>query len=108
MVMKFRTDTPQHLLGEFKALIEQKEQKGKIDTWEVHDGGFRHTSQNWQDKGLFKAYISDDKKYLEFRLVKYSDSFAFAYYHGHLLQAFIEHLSGKFQHSLYSDGRPKK
>lgn len=108
MVMKFRTDTPKNLLAQFKGLIEQKEPKGKIDTWEVHDGGFRHTSQNWRDKGLFKAFIPDDEKYLEFRLVTYKDAFAFAYYHGHLLQAFIEHLNDKFQHSLYIDGRQKK
>lgn len=107
MSIKFRTDTPSALLTKFKKLIAQDESKGRINTWEEYDEGFRHTAKDWKDKALFKAKISDDKKYLIFSISTLKDDYAYAYYHGHLLQTFIEHLSQDFQHSQYNDGRKK-
>lgn len=107
-MIKYRTDTPGKLLTEFKTRINQREQKGKIDTWEEYGGGFRHTAHDWKDKGKFIATISEDDQYLIFRMEKFEDSFAFAYYHGHLLQAFIAHLSPHFQFARYVDAREKK
>ncbi|EKF64892.1 hypothetical protein B194_2112 [Serratia plymuthica A30] len=36
------------------------------------------------------------------------NGYAYAYYHGHLLQTFIEHLGGSFSSSTFSDSRKKK
>ena len=107
MTIKFRTDAPDALLTKFKNLINQDEPKGRINTWEEYEKGFRHTSKEWKDSALFNATVSDDKKYLIFTLAKSQGAYAYAYYHGHLLQAFIEHLGKYFISSLYNDGRKK-
>lgn len=108
-MLRFKSSNPQGLLDNFKKLINQKEPEGKIDTWEEHDGGFRHTSKNWKDGGLFRAVISDDGQHLRFNLSTYKDDYSFSYYHGHLLQAFIEHLNKQFEWAQYIDKRtPKK
>lgn len=107
MTLKFRTDTPADLLAAFKKLINQRERKGKIDTWEEYDGGFRHTAPDWKARGLFRSSISGDGKYLLFSMKKVEDPFAYAYYHGHLLQTFIEHLNARFQWATYVDGRKR-
>lgn len=107
MTIKFRSDNPQALLAKFKKLINQREADGKIKTWEEQDGGFVHTSEQGKGKGRFEASISVDGLYLIFSLKKSANDFSYAYYHGHLLQAFIEHLSAGFDFSRYVDGRNK-
>lgn len=107
MSIQFRTDAPSVLLTKFKDLINQHEAKGRINTWAVDGAVFRHTAKDWKDKATFKATISEDKKYLIFSISELQGDYAFAYYHGHLLQTFIEHLNEHFQHSYYSDGRKK-
>lgn len=107
MSIKFRTDAPGALLNKFKNLINQDEAKGRINTWAVDGSEFHHTAKDWKDRALFKATISDDNKYLIFSIIKLQDKYAYAYYHGHLLQIFIEHLNEHFQSSHYSDGRKK-
>jgi hypothetical protein len=107
-MLQFATDKPNELLQKFKRLINQKEKKGKIETWEEFEGGFRHTSEDWRKKGKFEAEISKDGKSLDFFLKKAEDHYTFSYYHGHLLQAFIEHLNNDFQKAQYTDTRSKK
>ncbi|MBR8657879.1 hypothetical protein KDH83_31685, partial [Achromobacter sp. Marseille-Q0513] len=97
MTIRFWTANPQGLLDKFKELIEQEEPKGRINTWEQHDGGFRHTAKDWKELGLFKSAIAEDKKSLIFNMTVNKGEYTYAYYHGHLLQTFIEHLGAHFQ-----------
>lgn len=107
-MLRFYTAEPAALLSNFKQLINQKEPKGRIDTWEEHGKGFRHTAADWKEKGLFEASIATDNKSLEFKTIELSEPYAFAYYHGHLLQAFVEHLGSRFSSAEYRDFREKK
>ncbi len=108
MTIRFWTGNPQGLLNKFKELIEQDEPKGRINTWEQHSKGFRHTANDWKELGLFTPKIADDKKSLVFSMTKAKGDYAYAYYHGHLLQTFIEHLSGRFDRATFSDSRTKE
>ncbi|MBD8239512.1 hypothetical protein ALP39_200480 [Pseudomonas marginalis pv. marginalis] len=106
MTLRFTTSDPMSLLENFKNLIKQTEPKGKIKSWIAIDGGFRHNS-DWKDKCLFQAVISADKTCLIFTTSQIKEEFAYAYYHGHLLQTFIEHLNTKFTGVNFFDGRKK-
>ncbi|MEI7181969.1 hypothetical protein WCT96_01425 [Pectobacterium carotovorum] len=108
MTIRFWTDNPQGLLNKFKELIEQDEPKGRINTWEQQSGGFRHTAKDWKELGLFKPKIADDKKSLIFHMTTVKNDYAYAYYHGHLLQTFIEHLGGHFDRATFADSRTQK
>ncbi|AFI89583.1 hypothetical protein [Pectobacterium parmentieri] len=108
MTIRFWTNNPQGLLNKFKELIEQDEPKGRINTWEQHSEGFRHTARDWKELGLFIPRIADDNKSLIFNMKGVKNAYAYAYYHGHLLQTFIEHLGGRFSSSTFSDSRTKK
>jgi hypothetical protein len=107
-MLRFKSSNPQGLLDNFKKLINQKETKGKIDTWEEHDGGFRHTSKEWKDLGLFKASLSDDGQHLLFSFSKSKGTYSYAYYHGHLLQSFVQHLNKHFELAQYLDDAPRR
>ncbi|NAS96665.1 hypothetical protein CU664_14990 [Pseudomonas syringae pv. actinidifoliorum] len=104
MTVRFATSDPNALLTEFKKFINQKEAKGKIKSWIEADGGFRHNS-DWKDKALFKVTIPEDKKHFDFYLAESKEEFAYAYYHGHILQTFIEHLNSKFSTASFFDRR---
>lgn len=108
MALKFKTDNPQALLNKFKELINQTEAKGKIDTWEEHGKGFRHTSKNWTEGNLFVPDIPESNDVLRFTMAEVKDSYGYAYYHGHLLQVFVQHLNTLFVSALFTDTRNKK
>lgn len=106
-MLRLRTDDPVGLLNRFRQLIRQKNRRGRIDTWEETACGFGHTAANWQGLAWFKAEVSGDGRELLFMLHKPRSEYAFAYYHGHLLQVFIEHLNDGFKSARYVDGRKK-
>jgi hypothetical protein len=114
MTIYFASENPDALLKKFKDLINQSEQEGKIKTWEEHGGGFRHTAPDVKDFGVFKARTITDKnsgqRWLRFDLKtkKSRDNYAYAYFHGHLLQAFIVHLNKYFDRSVFRDTRNTK
>lgn len=107
-MIRFWTENPQGLLNKFKELINQDEPKGRINTWEEHKDGFRHTAKDWKETGLMEPVIADDKKSLYFKMTVAKGEYAYSYYHGHLLQTFIEHLSKHFKSAQFSDTRTKK
>ncbi len=108
MAVDFYTQDAEALITKFIKLISQDEPKGRINTWEVHKKGFRHTSENWREKGLLTATIDDDNKKLSFRQTELTEEYAYSYYQAHILQVFIEHLSGLFTSAQYFDGRAKR
>jgi len=100
MAVHFHTDTPKALLAKFNAAIQQKEPKGKIDTWKLSDDGkyYTHTAERWTKKAWFKPSTSD--KLLTFNIIKPKDrnvtSPVYAYYHGHLIETFLNHFDTDF------------
>ena len=115
MSIFFVAKNPEALLQNFKDLIEQTEQEGKIKTWEQHNGGFRHTAPEVKSYGIFEPHFGTEKngqKWLRFDLklskIKHNDpEYAYAYFHGHLLQAFIVHLNKEFDWATFVDKRGK-
>jgi hypothetical protein len=61
MCVRFFTDDPKDLLSSFNARIEQKEEKGKITTWERSDDKkyYTHKATEWHKKAWFNLDISN-------------------------------------------------
>lgn len=100
MAVRFHTQTPKALLAKFDAAVKQKEAKGKIDTWEISDDGkyYTHTAERWTKKAWFKPSTSDNL--LTFNIIKPKNqnvtSSVYAYYHGHLIETFLNHFDADF------------
>lgn len=100
MAVHFHTDSPKALLAKFNTAIKQKEAKGKIDTWMLSDDGkyYTHTAERWTKKAWFKPYTSEN--ILTFNIIKPRDlnvtSPVYAYYHGHLIETFLNHFDVDF------------
>jgi hypothetical protein len=104
MAVMFFTSAAQVLKAEFDARINQREAKGKITTWERSADGqyYTHKAAEWARKAWFKPVVLADR--LTFHIVRSSDSnistLSYAYYHGHLLETFLNHFD-----SLFSNGQ---
>jgi hypothetical protein len=100
MAVHFHTDAPKALLAKFNAAIKQNEPKGKIDTWKLSEDGkyYTHTAERWTKKAWFKPSTSD--KLLTFNIIKPKSqdvtSSVYAYYHGHLIETFLNHFKSDF------------
>jgi hypothetical protein len=100
MAAIFYTEKPKTLLSEFDKRIEQKEAKGKITTWEKSADGkfYTHKAAEWTKKAWFKPSTSDGR--LTFNIVKPKDknvtTLVYAYYHGHLIETFLNHFDKDF------------
>jgi hypothetical protein len=100
MAVMFVTSNAEKLRDEFDARIEQREQKGKITTWEKSSDGkyYTHKAAEWARKAWFKPVVSADK--LTFNIIKPKDAkvspVTYAYYHGHLLETFLNHFDSEF------------
>lgn len=100
MAVYFHTDAPKALLAKFNAAIKQNEPKGKIDTWKISEDGkyYTHAAERWTSKAWFKSSTSD--KLLTFNIIKPKGqnvtSPVYAYYHGHLIETFLNHFDTDF------------
>jgi hypothetical protein len=96
----FTTEKPNGLLKKFIERVDQEEAKGKITTWRKHKDGehFTHTSAEWGNKAWMKPHA--EKGRLVFNIIKPKSetvSWAvYAYYHGHLIETFINHFNADF------------
>lgn len=100
MAVVFITSSPKALLDNFKARIKQTEAKGKITTWSVDsDGDFTHKADDWIHKAWFRPVVGADR--LTFNIIKNKDfnvaSVVYAYYHGHLIETFLNHFDTQFK-----------
>jgi len=106
MAVTFFTDKPKTLLSEFDKRIEQKEVKGKITTWQKSTDGkyYTHKAAEWAKKAWFKPSTSDGK--LVFNIIKPKESsvtvLVYAYYHGHLIETFLNHFDQNFENGCAS------
>lgn len=102
----FHTPNPQKLLNLFNERIEQDEPKGRINTWERSQDKvyYTHKSDQWGRDAWFKPTI--EKEGLRFNIIKPKSSNvsseAYAYYHGHLTQTFLDHFDQQFNHAVSS------
>jgi hypothetical protein len=100
MAIHLITSDAASLLKEFDARIDQKEDKGKITTWERTDDGnyYTHKASDWNKKAWFRPKIETNQ--LTFNIIKpKNDSISmvvYAYYHGHLLETFLNHFDKSF------------
>lgn len=100
MSVNFFTQNPQALLAKFDAAISQNEQKGKVETWEKSDDGkfYTHKAKDWHKKAWFKPSVQDQK--LVFNIIKPQNadisSVTYGYYHGHLIETFLNHFDKSF------------
>jgi len=98
MAIHFSTSTPKQLLTHFDARIAQKEPKGKITTWRKQDDFYTHTSDQWKEKAWLWATAHQGK--LTFNIAPSKGAtltlVAYAYYHGHLIETFINHFVEEF------------
>ena len=108
MAVFFKTTNPSALLRAFNDRIEQDDQKGKITTWEQHkqDGTmyYTHKAAEWHKEAYFKAVIRDN--ILQFNIVrpqkKNISVLIYGYYHGHLIETFLNHFDTFFSEAVAS------
>jgi hypothetical protein len=99
MAAYFSTNNAAGLLKMFNQAIANTHHGNgqRIDTWRhvVHNGHnfYTHTSQNWGDKGWFRADAEATR--LAFHIVPVErvplTRDTYAYYAGHLIETFIRH-----------------
>lgn len=103
MAVYFTTTDPAGLLTAFKAAVRQKEEKGKIDTWELDsDGDITHKADQWAKKLWFRPTVESS------RLAFYTlppngqviQTVAYGYYHGHLISTFLNHFDKQFSQGI--------
>jgi len=100
MSVYFMTGDAKTLLKNFDERIEQSEPKGKITTWEKSDDGiyYTHKSPQWAKEAWFKPAVHSDR--LLFNIIKPGNKnvsiIAYGYYHGHLIETFLNHFEDQF------------
>ena len=100
MAIHFSSSDPAALLEAFDARISQSEPKGKITTWEKSGDGiyYTHKSSEWTRKAWFKPSIKTGL--LTFNVIKPQNQnvsiTVYGYYHGHLLETFLNHFNKSF------------
>jgi hypothetical protein len=100
MALHFFTSNPAGLLKAFNAKIDQKEAEGKITTWEKSEDGkyYTHKATAWEKKAWFKPNVDSDQ--LTFNIIKPKGrdvaTIVYGYYHGHLLETFLNHFDEMF------------
>lgn len=100
MALHFVTPDPAGLLKAFDARIAQTKLEGKITTWEKLSDGvhYTHKAADWKSKAFFKANVGKDR--LTFNLVRPKDRTVsvtvYGYYHGHLVETFLNHFDNQF------------
>ncbi|GAB3791838.1 hypothetical protein [Dyella agri] len=99
MAAYFKTSKATELLKKFDARIAQTEQKGKITTWvKRNDGYYTHKAADWANKAFFKAVVEDEQ--LRFNIIRPKDKNieveVYGYYHGHLIETFLNHFDKDF------------
>lgn len=114
-MLKFYTKDPAGLLKKFEEKIKAKVGQDSIQTWEQIGGNFSHTAERWKGKMSFKTEIDTaaNGSSLIFLATaqngptKEDRQTAYAYYHGHLLQTFVDHFGDFFTVAKYVDNRKK-
>jgi len=106
MAVHFTTSAAQALLKAFDARIAQTEPKGKITTWEKNADGkyYTHKAAEWHGLAWFLPKVENNQ--LTFNIIKPQKNnvtwLVYAYYHGHLIETFINHFHDSFANAVAS------
>jgi len=102
----FITSAAQALLNGFNARIAQADPKGKITTWEKSADGrhYTHKAAEWRQQAWFLPNVESNQ--LTFNIIKPENqnvsSLVYAYYHGHLIETFLNHFDESFSNAVAS------
>jgi len=99
MAIKFYTDDSENLLRLFEARISQEEEKGKIKTWDIiGEKTYTHSSPEWKRKAKFVAKAESDNLTFGIKPLDVDPLTipVYGYYHGHLMQTFLDHFDKDF------------
>ena len=100
MAIHFVTSDPAGLLKAFDAKINQKEADGKITTWEKSQDGkyYTHKATEWAKKAWLMPSLESGQ--LTFYIIKPQNQnvtvLVYGYYHGHLIETFLNHFDKLF------------
>ena len=101
-MITFNTSDPAALLRLFDAAIIKGHAKGGITTWQKIGGDYTHAAPQWAQKAYFEPHIALGK--LNFNIVKNKSTnvtaLVYAYYHGHLLETFLNHFDVNFTNAI--------
>jgi hypothetical protein len=97
-VITFQTNNSAGLLRLFDEAIAKGSATGGIATWEKIGSYYTHRADRWAKKAYFTATAGANG--LIFNIVKNKASnitvLVYGYYHGHLLETFLNHFDKKF------------
>lgn len=97
-MITFNTSNPAALLKAFDDAIALNNQKGGIATWKKVDEHYTHEAARWTRLAYFRAQAVAGA--LTFNIIKNKGSDitvpVYGYYHGHLLETFLNHFDEKF------------
>ena len=106
MAIHFTTTDAAKLLKDFDARITQTAAQGKITTWEKSNDGrhYTHKATEWHAKAWLLPKVEAGQ--LTFNIIKPKDRnvtpTVYAYYHGHLIETFLNHFDKSFEHGVAS------
>jgi hypothetical protein len=100
-MLTFMTPDPQLLLSAFDDAIA----KGQITTWDKSNGYYGHKAERWAHKAFFKSIVKADRLIFEWIVVQnnnkpYESRSVYAYYHGHLIETFMNHFYYRYTNGL--------
>ena len=97
-MLSFTSNNPSSLLNAFDAAIAKGTGTGSIITWRKVDGYYTHTSTQWGGEAYFKASVAVGQ--LRFNIIRPNNKnitvTAYGYYHGHLIETFLNHFDKSF------------
>lgn len=101
MAVRIDTSAPSQLLAKFtKAVTAPHGTRGGITTWVKSDTGdfYTHAAHEWKGKAWFKPAVKTGE--LVFNILPSQGQkvsvLAYAYYHGHLIETFLNHFDQDF------------
>ena len=105
-MLTFLTTKPQALLNSFNADITG----GHITTWEKDkDGDFTHKASQWKSRAWLRPEVVAGTS-LKFTIIfsngEKERRLVYSYYHGHLIETFLNHLSEGFTPNVQATPNP--
>jgi hypothetical protein len=100
MAISFYTNAASTLLASFDTAIRQTDPKGKIETWSISQDGkfYTHKASQWANKAWFQPEVMSDRLCFYIKnspnTVVYGT--VYGYYHGHLIETFLNHFDKMF------------
>jgi hypothetical protein len=106
MAIYLITERPKALLDAFNEKIQQTEAEGKITTWVKVGDYYTHKAADWSRKAFMKASTGTNR--LIFNIIKPDGANisvpVYGYYHGHLIETFLNHFDTSFSSVSASPG----